>query len=155
MTFRVATTDDIEAMALIRTREWGDAGYWQTRIGGYLDGSLSPQQAIAPRHCVVATEGMELVGFVAGHLTRRHGCMGEVQWINVAPAWRRKGVASELLRALARWFAAQNALRVCVDVEPSDSAAKAFYQRYGAQELNRHWLVWNDITVLNSAHVQE
>jgi ribosomal protein S18 acetylase RimI-like enzyme len=155
LTLRNATTADIEAMALIRSREWGDSGYWQTRIAGYLDGSLSPQQALTSRHCLVAAEDTKLVGFVAGHLTRRHDCMGEVQWLNVALEWRRQGLASVLLRALARWFASQNALRVCVDVEPANSVARAFYQRHGARELNRHWLVWDDITVVHSAGVCE
>ena len=148
MLFRVSEARDIAAMALIRTREWGEVEYWENRISGYLDGRLSPHHALAPRHCYIAAEENELVGFVAGHLTRRYDCTGEIQWINVAPEWRSRGVASELLWLLAKWFVEQGALRVCVDVDPSNAVARAFYRLHRAEELNRHWLVWNDISVL-------
>lgn len=135
-------------MALIRHREWGAIEYWQHRISGYLEGSLSPQHALAPRQCYIASEERELVGFVSGHLTRRYDCTGELEWINVSPEWRRRGVASELLRLIAKWFVAQGALRVCVDVDPSNHVARAFYRLHRAEELNRHWLIWNDIGVI-------
>lgn len=48
----------------------------------------------------------------SGHLTRRHGCEGEVQYLYVAPAYRRTGVASRLLRQLAAWFDAEGAARI-------------------------------------------
>jgi len=86
-----------------------------------------------------------LVGFVAGHLTRRYGCQGELEWINVLPERRGAGIASELLRLLAGWFVEQKAFRVCVDVEPSNAVARAFYTRHGAETLSAHWLVWYDI----------
>jgi hypothetical protein len=34
---------------------------------------------------------------------------------------------------------------VCVDVEPENRVARAFYSRHGAVPLNPHWLVWDDI----------
>jgi hypothetical protein len=46
-----------------------------------LDGS--PQQALPARAAFVAMDGTKLVGFVAGHRTRRLGCDGELQWVNV------------------------------------------------------------------------
>jgi ribosomal protein S18 acetylase RimI-like enzyme len=135
-------------MARIRAQEWGEVEYWENRISGYLEGRLSPQHALAPRHCYVAVEKHELVGFVAGHLTCRYDCGGEIEWINVAPEWRGRGVASELLRLIAKWFVEQGAPRVCVDVEPANAVARAFYRLHRTEDLNRHWLVWNDISVL-------
>jgi ribosomal protein S18 acetylase RimI-like enzyme len=88
------------------------------------------------------------VGFVAGHLTARHGCHGELEWINVIRERRRDGVASQLLRLLARWFFQQGAFRVCVDVNPANPEALAFYMRNGAERLNENWLVWNDIRIV-------
>src|SRR5207249_1752092 len=93
-----------------------------------------------------ADHGGRLVGFIAGHLTRRFGCDGELQWINVIPERRGSGVADELLRRLAGWFAQQNASRICVDVDPDNPTERKFYMRHGAQPLNPHWLVWNDIS---------
>jgi GNAT superfamily N-acetyltransferase len=144
--FRVSDAGDRGAMALLRAREWGDVEYWENRISGYLDGRLNPVHALASRHCYVAAEGHELVGFAAGHLTCRYDCAGELQWMNVAPEWRGRGVASELLHLLAKWFVEQGALRVCADVDPSNGVARAFYRLHRAED--RHWLVWSDISVL-------
>jgi ribosomal protein S18 acetylase RimI-like enzyme len=139
-------------MALIRATEWGDVNYWQVRISGYLDGRLSPQQALPQRACYLALEEDAVIGFIAGHLTRRLACDGEVQWINVAPDQRRKNVASELLRLLASWFISQSALRVCVDVDPSNVTARAFYRLHGAEAMKTNWLVWNDIRSVLISH---
>ena len=89
-----------------------------------------------------------MAGFVAGHLTTRYACDGELQWINVTPESRGIGMASELLRWMARWFVDQEAFRICVDVEPDNARARAFYHRHGAERLNKHWLVWKDIRVI-------
>jgi ribosomal protein S18 acetylase RimI-like enzyme len=66
----------------------------------------------------------------------------------VIPERRRSGVASELLRSLAAWFAEQKAPRICVDVDTANMIARRFYMRYAAVTLNEHWLVWDDIKVV-------
>jgi len=135
-------------MARIRAREWGSFDYWTNRITGYLAGEVNPQRALPPRIGYVAEEQGSVVGFIAGHLTQRHGCDGELEWINVVPERRGAGIASQLLRRLAGWFVEQKAVRICVDVEPSNAVARAFYTRHGAETLNPHWLVWNDIGIV-------
>jgi ribosomal protein S18 acetylase RimI-like enzyme len=97
---------------------------------------------------IVAEQDDEVIGFIAGHLTRRFHCDGELQWINVSTTQRRQGVARELLRELGDWFSAYNARKICVDVEPRNADARAFYTRHGAQPLNNHWLVWPDIALI-------
>lgn len=152
MLYRASLASDIPALARIRASVWGSVPYWEHRVFQYLGAALSPQQALASRICYVAVDqaaGQDsVVGFVAGHLTRRHGCDGELEWINVIPEQRGKSVASELLRLLAGWFVEQNAFRVCVDVEPSNAVARAFYRRHGAEDLHPHWLVWNDVRAI-------
>jgi len=148
---RRAERPDIPAMARIRAAEWGSEEYWRARIAGYLDCKLHPRQALMPRTIYVALEAGSLVGFVAGHLTRRYACDGELEWINVVGERRRNRIASELLQRLAAWFAEQNATRVCVDVDPADAVARAFYKNHGADDLNKHWLVWKDIRVVLAA----
>ncbi|MDE3155760.1 MAG: GNAT family N-acetyltransferase [Acidobacteriota bacterium] len=69
----------------------------------YLQGRHHPQQALAPRVAYVAVREGAVIGYIAGHLTRRHGCKGEVQYLYVTPAHRRIGVAAALLRQLAEW----------------------------------------------------
>jgi len=123
----------------------GEAG-GDHRMLQYLAGEHHPQQALAPRVLWMAESGVSAVGYVAGHLTRRYGCEGELQWLYVVPEHRRDGVGSRLLALMADWFVARNARRICVDV--GDDAARPFYHRHGAVELNRHWMVWQDIAAL-------
>ena len=148
--YRQAKQSDASAMARIRALEWETVEYWNARIAGYMTCEHNPQQALPPRVIYVALEGDSLVGFIAGHLTRRYACVGELEWINVIPECRGSGVASELLRRLAAWFVEQKALRICVNVDPANIAARRFYTRHGAIRLNDHWLVWDDIRVLLS-----
>jgi ribosomal protein S18 acetylase RimI-like enzyme len=136
---------DVSALAQIRARDWGDEDYWRERISGYLRGERHPQHALKQRVIFLAEDKGVLVGFIAGHLTRRHNFDGELQWINVLPEYQRRGIASQLFRQLAEWLSAQNADRVCVDVSPGNSSAREFYKRHGAEDLNEHWLVWPDI----------
>jgi GNAT superfamily N-acetyltransferase len=148
MLYRQADKSDVPTMARIRAAEWETEEYWKRRISGYMDRESHPQQALLPRVIYVALDGDSVVGLVAGHLTRRHACDGELEWIDVVAGHRRSGVASELLRLLAQWFVGQKAIRVCVDVDPANTVARRFYARHGAESLNPHWLVWNDINIV-------
>lgn len=143
--YRQARLSDIPAMAEIRAADWGTEEYWSKRIHQYLTHELHPREAFGPRVSFIAVEGERVVGLIAGHLTRRFGCDGELEWISVRSRYRNRGVASQLLGFLAKWFLAHDARRVCVDVEPSSEVARRFYARHGAQELKPHWMVWEDI----------
>ena len=145
--YRPAESPDIPGMASIRAAYGETLEYWTSRISGYLDGTSHPQQALASRIIYVAVDGDSIVGFVAGHLTRRFACDGELRWIDVLAERRGQGIAQELLRHLAAWFVQHNALKICVDVQPPNTIARKFYMRAGAVALNPHWLVWHDIKV--------
>ena len=142
---RQATLGDVSAVMTARGQdsEWGPA---DPRTGAYLEGQHHPQSALPPRVLFVALSGAEVVGYIAGHLTTRYECDGELQYLWVTQEFRRYGVASQLFALLAKWFHDQGATQVCVDVEPSNLAARSFYTDRGAVELNSHWLVWRDIT---------
>jgi GNAT superfamily N-acetyltransferase len=144
--YRQASLADVSALA--RLPQEGEAGgASEGRMSRYLAGEHHPQQALPPRVMWMAAVAEVPIGYAAGHLTRRFGCDGELQWIYVVREHRRAQVASQLLRRVAEWFVQHGALRVCVDV--GDENARPFYRRRGAVELNKHWMVWNDIrTVL-------
>jgi len=145
--YREAGKSDVPAMARIRALTWGTEDHWKVRITAYMDRELHPRQALMARVSYVALNENLVVGLIAGHLTQRFGCEGELQWIDVIPERRGSGVAAGLLRHLAAWFAEQKARRICVDVDPANAAARRSYTRHGAEELNPHWLVWNDIKI--------
>jgi hypothetical protein len=78
---RAAGEHDVAGMAALRAQTWGTEPYWAARIGGYLNGEHSPQQALAERVAFVALDGDVVVGLVAGHGTKRFGCDGELEWM--------------------------------------------------------------------------
>ena len=115
----------------------------------YLDRQHHPQQALLPRMAYVALENDAVVGYIAGHLTTRHGCEGEVQYLYVSTEFRRKRIASKLLQLLAGWFVSQTAAKVCVALA-DDSAVefKPFYESAGAVPLKRFWYAWRDVSIV-------
>ena len=145
---RPVERSDIPGMAALRALEWQTEEYWIERIGLYLSGEHSPKQGLPSRAAFVAKEDDQLVGFVAGHLTRRFGCDGELEWVNVAPDRRGLGIADKLVARMGEWFVEQGARRICVDVAPENHAARKLYARCGAQVLNKHWMVWDDARVM-------
>jgi ribosomal protein S18 acetylase RimI-like enzyme len=146
--FRKATAKDIIPMAQIRDCEWGTEDYWIKRIGGYMRAEHHPQHALMSRIIFIAEDKEKIIGFIAGHLTTRLGCTGELEWINVIPEYRKNAVASQLLHLLAQWFVEQNAVKVCIDVAAENIPAQTFYRKHGAKNLNEHWLYWEDVSMI-------
>lgn len=145
--YRPASSIDVDAMAACRAGD-AESGPADGRMARYLEGKHHPQQALVPRAAFVALDGATVVGYIAGHLTRRYDCDGELQYLYVAASHRRGGVATELLRHLACWFVEQGAHKICVDVNLGSPAAQPFYARHGAVALNKYWMLWNDIRPL-------
>ena len=145
VTFRAATSADVPAMVQCRLADPA-AGPADPRMAPYLDGRHHPQQALLPRSAYVALVGDQVIGYIAGHRTTRHGCEGEVQYLYVAPAFRRRGVGTALLGRLAEWFRGHGVEKVCVGVaNDSPPEAKPFVERAGAAPLKKHWYAWEDI----------
>jgi RimJ/RimL family protein N-acetyltransferase len=145
---RPAEDRDVPTMAAIRAAEWETQEYWERRIGNYLAGNLGAQHAL-PGHAVFVAElDGKVVGFIAGHRTTRHRCQGELEWIDVVQAHRRHGIAGQMVVTLAAWFIEQQALRVCIDVQPKNLIARGLYAKFGARPLNPHWMFWEDIHVV-------
>lgn len=142
---RPAVNDDVSAMAALRAQAEKTQAFWQARIRMYMSGAHMPQHALAPREVFVAEIDARVVGLVAGHLTRRFDCQGELEWIDVASAWRRRGIAERLLRRQATWMRDHGAARVCVNVAEDNTIARHLYARYGAVPLEPHWMVWPDV----------
>lgn len=138
---RYARADPSDVPSLVRMR--GEEDPPDPRMQAYLAGEHHPRHALAPRAMWIALEGGVPVGYIAGHLTRRFECDGELQYLYVLPTHRRRGVAAGLLVLLAGWFVEQGARRVCVDVGSDEG--RRFYQSLGAVDLAPHWMVWEDV----------
>jgi RimJ/RimL family protein N-acetyltransferase len=140
---RPAEDCDLPAMAAIRADESHTGAFWLDRITRYLSGEHHPQQALPERAMFVAVVEERVVGFVAGHRTRRFGCDGELQWINVAVDARGQRMAGRLLAAQLQWFRDRNVLRICVNVAPENEPARRLYAAHGAIAMHPHWMIWN------------
>ena len=107
ISFRPASSADVPAMIACREGEPADP-----RVSAYFDGQHHPHQTLPPRvGCVAVVEG-SVVGYVAAHLTTRHGLQGGVQSLFVAQNYRRRGIARELIRRVAAWFDTDVAMKV-------------------------------------------
>lgn len=141
--YREMRSSDILHLAEMRAKGSATKEYWVERITNYSEGLVNPQEALRPRVIYVAVEDTRVVGFAAGHLTRRFNCEGELQWIDTVETHRRRGIASGLIIVLAKWFIRQQAYKICVD--PGNHIARTLYNKNGAVPLNEHWLYWTDI----------
>jgi hypothetical protein len=150
ISYRQANLSDVPVMASILASRWGTDEFWVHRIAGYLNGEHHPQQALSARIIYVAEVGSppSVAGLIAGHLTTRYQCQGELQWIHVLAPLRRAGTASGLLKILSSWFVSQHCTRVCTNVDPSNAEARRFYLRHSAASLNEHWMIWQNINVV-------
>ncbi|NVM67244.1 GNAT superfamily N-acetyltransferase [Mucilaginibacter sp. SG538B] len=145
MEFRFAEPNDLKALAAIRGTDDNSESYWFNRISGYYHGTHSPQLALTPRVIIIATDDFRVIGFVAGHLTRRYDFDGELQWIDTIPDYRGRGIATSLFQLLKNWFIEQGTKRICVNCASDNLVALNFYKKNGAVPLNEYWLVWEDI----------
>lgn len=143
VSIREAINYDIPFIAKLRSENPGDEQYWIDRISKYLEGTHNPQKALKQRIIYVASVNDIIIGFIAGHLSQRYECEGELQWIDINEKYRRNGIASDLIKLLGNWFIAHHSYKICVD--PGNEIAKAFYKKNGATSLNEHWMFWNDI----------
>ena len=144
--YRQSSDKEIIQLAKIRAINSGSIEYWANRIGNYWRGLANPQQALAPRIIYEATYNNEVVGFIAGHLTHRFNCGGELQWIDTIPEFQHRGIGSHLIKLLALWFIENKVYKVCVD--PGNEIARSFYSKNGATDLNDHWMFWDDIRTI-------
>ena len=114
------------------------------RLVGYVAGTYHPSWSLPQRSVIVAEQDNQILGFIAGHRSRRMGCNGELQWMFVLPSWQRKGIGAALLRPLATWFTEQGSRKVIVDAPP-ENPYRSFYLKHGALPLDAYWLYWEDI----------
>jgi GNAT superfamily N-acetyltransferase len=98
---------------------------------------------LPPRVLYAAIVNDQIISFIAGHLSQRLNCDGELQWLDTVDEFRNRGIASQLVRILAKWFIDQKAYKICVD--PGTDLSRQFYQKNGATDLNQAWMYWKDI----------
>jgi ribosomal-protein-alanine N-acetyltransferase len=80
----------------------------------------------------------EVDGAVVGHaVASAAGDDAELQRIAVAPPYRRRGLARQLLAAVEERVVADGATRLLLEVREDNATAAAFYESRGVEEVGR------------------
>lgn len=96
------------------------------------------------RTIYVAMIKLNIVGYIAGHLTSHPDPQGEIQSMNILkPQWG-KGVEVNLLRNLVKWFKYRGVTSVCVNVT-KNNPYEEFYTQRGAKVVNDSLYRWDNI----------
>lgn len=140
--YRKAGIDDVPRIAQVNSdtlRECGlgtpemyEAERLRKRWESYTRGLHHPRYALKPRILFAAFVDKLMVGYIAGHFSRRYGAEGELQSIYVLKDHQGQGLGTSLLMRLAAWFAFHDRRSVCVGIDPANPY-KRFYEKYGAR----------------------
>jgi ribosomal-protein-alanine N-acetyltransferase len=94
---------------------------------------------------VVAASGEELAGFCILHVERsRRRTVGYVVTLDVAPQYRRQGLATELMQAVERLALADECSAMLLHVYVENAAALSFYERLGFATLHTAESLYGD-----------
>lgn len=116
---RKMRTEDIEAVAGLERDIFSDP--WSANA---LTETLAQKQTLL----LAAYENKTLVGYLILYYVLEDG---EIARIAVAEDWRRKGVASKLLKELALLCEDIGVTKLLLDVRESNTSAYAFYEKQG------------------------
>jgi GNAT superfamily N-acetyltransferase len=115
---------------------------WQTYFN-----AQSPLSAKPERIVFKAVFEQKLIGYISGHLTNRHGKDAEIQSFYILKDSQRKGLGKALLGHFLEWLARHKAKSLCVGIA-YNNPYQAFYLKYGGTYLNKHWIYWDDLSML-------
>ena len=128
MTIRPATAADLDAVVELE----------QTCLGADAWSRGLVEQGIAAALPTVSYLVADVDGVVVGHaVASAAGDDAELQRIAVDPAYRRRGLAGELLAAVEQRAAADGATRLLLEVREDNTTAAAFYESRGFVEVGR------------------
>jgi ribosomal-protein-alanine N-acetyltransferase len=128
VTIRPATAADLDAVVELE----------QTCLGADAWSRGLVEQGIVATLPTVSYLVAEVGGVVVGHaVASAAGGDAELQRIAVDPAYRRRGLAGDLLAAVEQRAAADGATRLLLEVREDNTTAAAFYESRGFVEVGR------------------
>jgi ribosomal-protein-alanine N-acetyltransferase len=131
---RPATPADLEPVVRLEEVCLGDDAWSENLVREGLAGLPTIDYLVA-----------ELDGRVVGHaVTSTVADIAELQRIAVDPAYRRRGVAQELLAAVVQAARSGTADRLLLEVREDNAGALAFYAAAGFVEIDRRPRYYRD-----------
>jgi [ribosomal protein S18]-alanine N-acetyltransferase len=125
---RPAVAADLDAVSSLE-REVFDRNAWSPRA---VEQEL---EAVGQgRHLLVAVADAKVVGYAALSYS---GDTCDLLRVAVSPAYRRRGIASELFTVLRAQMERRPGARVLLEVAADNRPALAFYSRLGFAEIDR------------------
>ncbi len=125
ISFREMKSEDADRVAAIEAASfpvpWSRQSFWE---------EASNEQA----YYLLAISDGEIIGYAGAWLVLDEA---QVTNIAVAPAWRGRGVGRLLLTELIARVKVQGAVRMTLEVRPSNTAALALYDALGFQDCGR------------------
>lgn len=91
--------------------------------------------------CLVAEDDGKIVGFALGCMMEKPRSAwryGWLEWLGVAPRYKRVGIARRLLNQLTQLFIDREARIMLVDTDEDNADALAFLRRIGFGRETRH-----------------
>ena len=89
----------------------------------------------ATRMFLVVESEAQIIAY-AGAFLPNSGGEGDIMTIAVAPEFRRKGIAKELIARLESWAKARSAIAMMLEVDISNTEAIELYKNLGYESLN-------------------
>jgi ribosomal-protein-alanine N-acetyltransferase len=126
MNVREATPADTDAVVtLFQAMDW-DRPWPRPQLGPkHLEGKL----------VLVAEEDGEIVGFAIA--CRERAGRGHLVTLDVRPGRQRRGIGSELLRAIEEGLAAHGVHTLILETLAGEDGARRFYERHGYAVVRR------------------
>lgn len=135
MTVRPATAADVPAVAALERDNLGSDAWPEGLVAEGIAGNLPTVSYL------VAEADGEIVGHAVASVVAD---IAELQRIAVDPAYRRTGLASELLDAVVAAARTGGADRLLLEVREDNAGALAFYAAHGFVEVDRRRRYYRD-----------
>jgi ribosomal-protein-alanine N-acetyltransferase len=107
------------------------------RVLRYRSLALEADPTSAPYLLHVLLADDHVAGRIGCHEGPRAGAV-EIGY-SVTPAYRRRGVATAMVRDFLRWLDGQGIARVRASVSPGNGASLAVLAHFGFVEVGEHW----------------
>lgn len=130
MTLRAARAADLDAVLELAVAFYAEDGFATPREK--LAEHLAQLLVSAAAHAAVAEEDGEIVAFAISTSSYglEDGLIAELEDLYVAPGFRRRGLAAELIEDSARWAAGIGASRLEIVIAPNGQDVSHLYDIY-------------------------